>query len=61
MNAICQWEDIADKERKESENQKEELLKELEVIEKKVSKGELRNLALEKGQAAECSKLIEKL
>ena len=61
MNALCQWEDAADKERMESENQKEDLLRELEVIEKKVAKGQLRNLALERGQAAECSKLIEKL
>jgi len=61
MNAICQWEDAADRERKESENQKEELLRELEVIEKKVAKDELKNLALEEDQVTKCRKLIEKL
>ncbi|MGA2915965.1 MAG: hypothetical protein ABSE89_08080 [Sedimentisphaerales bacterium] len=61
MNASCQWEDIADKERKVSDNQKQLLLKELKVIEGKVIKGELKNLALERGQALECYNLIEKL
>jgi transcriptional regulator with XRE-family HTH domain len=61
MNAYCQWEDLADKERKEPEDQKEELVRELKVIETKVARGELKNLALVKGQAAASQELIEKL
>ncbi len=61
MKAECQWEDVADNERQESENQKEDLLREFKIIEEKVFKNELRYLALEKEQAAECRRLIELL
>ena len=59
--ALCDWEDVADKERRPSDDQKKLLLKELENIENKVAKGELKNLALVKGQAEQRRKLIEKL
>lgn len=61
LKASCEWEDVADNERVESNNQKADLLRELKIIEDKVAKGQLRNLALEKGQAAECRRLIEML
>ncbi|MCP4608866.1 MAG: helix-turn-helix transcriptional regulator [Planctomycetes bacterium] len=61
LKALCRWEDVADNERVVSENQKADLTREFRVIEEKVTKGQLRNLALEKGHAAECRRLIEML
>ena len=61
LKALRYWEDVTADEREESKNQKEDLLRELKVMEDKVTKGELRNLELEKGQAADCRGLIAKL
>jgi transcriptional regulator with XRE-family HTH domain len=61
MNASCRWEDVADKERTPSNDQKKLLLEQLEIIEKRIRKRELKSLALEDGQAAQCRKLIESL
>jgi transcriptional regulator with XRE-family HTH domain len=61
LKALRNWEDVADNEREESKNQKEDLLRELKVMEEKVTKDKLRNLELEKGQAADCRGLIAKL
>jgi hypothetical protein len=61
MKAVCKWEDMADNDRRPSDDQKKVLLEQLEIIERKVRKHELRHLALVEGQAAGFRKLIESL
>ena len=61
MKASCRWEDVADKERKPADDQKTLLLEQLEIIQSKLGKRELKSLALDEKQAAECRRLIESL
>jgi CTP synthase len=55
------WEDVADKKRKPSDDQKRLLLDQLEIIKNKLGKRELKSLALDEKQAADCRRLIESL
>lgn len=59
--ANCLWEDVADDQRSESDDQKADLLRELEMIEQSLKNGGLRNLELTADQARACRELIEKL
>lgn len=59
--AVCQWEDTADGARKEPNDQRGDLLKALTDIERRLGRGELRNLELTAEQAGACRELIEKL
>ena len=61
MEALCKWEDEADNERRPSLDQKKLLLEQLEIIERRVAKRELKSLALREGQAAQCRELIKSL
>lgn len=61
IKASYRWEDVADKARKPSDDQKKLLLDQLEIIEKKLGKRELKGLALDEKQAVDCRRLIESL
>ncbi len=61
IEAVCEWEDSADGSRNQNKNSKAGLLRELKSIENKITKGELRNLALDNGQVADYTSLIKQL